>query len=132
VTFQIQVALTLGCFLWMAAGLQGGVVFGGKFFFPTLAIFSVGLQMVRAIQHISDKVPILANHCPKSFRSFFFPFKKLFLFYRNTRVALFLNGVSMPHLSRLITIIYVVMWRYNRESMTTKNYPSFVDKKSKK
>ncbi len=36
---------TVGCFLWMASGLQGGIVFDGKLAFPSLALLSVGLQV---------------------------------------------------------------------------------------
>lgn len=46
---------TLGCFFWLAAGLQGGVVFGGKFFFPTVALFSMVIQMVRMTEYCIDK-----------------------------------------------------------------------------
>ncbi len=35
----------VGCFLWLAAGLQGGVVFDGKLHFPSLALLSVGIQV---------------------------------------------------------------------------------------
>ena len=35
--------------------VQGGVVFGGKLFFPSLAIFSVAFQMVRIIQSNAEK-----------------------------------------------------------------------------
>ena len=46
---------TLGCFFWLAGGLQGGVVFGGKFFFPTVALLSMVLQMVRMTEYCIDK-----------------------------------------------------------------------------
>ena len=39
----------------MAAGLQGGVIFGGKLFLPTLALFSVAFQMSRMIQYNAEK-----------------------------------------------------------------------------
>jgi hypothetical protein len=52
---NLQTLATFGCFLWMAAGLQGGVIFGGKLFLPTLALFSVAFQMSRMIQYNADK-----------------------------------------------------------------------------
>ncbi len=30
-----------GCFLYMAAGLQGGVVFGGKLYYPTTGLYAI-------------------------------------------------------------------------------------------
>lgn len=39
----------------MAAGLQGGVIFGGKLFLPTLAMFSVAFQMTRMIEYNAEK-----------------------------------------------------------------------------
>lgn len=41
----LQGLLTSGCFVWMAAGVQGGVVFGGKLFFPTVALLSMACQV---------------------------------------------------------------------------------------
>lgn len=52
---MLQALGTLGCFMWMASGLQGGVVFGGKLFFPTWALFSMALQIVRMYLNITEK-----------------------------------------------------------------------------
>lgn len=37
----------MGCFLETAAGLQGGVVFGGKLFYPSLALMALAVQACR-------------------------------------------------------------------------------------
>jgi hypothetical protein len=47
--FTIQIMCVWGCFIWMACGLQGGVVFGGKFFFPTCALLAVTLQCIKSV-----------------------------------------------------------------------------------
>jgi len=52
---ELQLMATFGCFVWLAAGLQGGVVFGGKFFFPTLALLSLAFQVTRGMQHLAEK-----------------------------------------------------------------------------
>jgi hypothetical protein len=51
----LQIMATFGCFAWLAAGLQGGVVFGGKLFFPTLALFSLAFQVTRALLLNTEK-----------------------------------------------------------------------------
>ncbi len=39
----------MGCFLETASGLQGGVVFGGKLFYPSLALFALAFQGCRMV-----------------------------------------------------------------------------------
>jgi len=39
----------------MAAGVQGGVVFGGKLFFPSIALLSMASQVARIFTHVIDK-----------------------------------------------------------------------------
>ena len=51
----LQIMASFGCFTWLAAGLQGGVVFGGKLFFPTLALFSLAFQVARALMLNTEK-----------------------------------------------------------------------------
>ena len=51
----MQIMGSFGCFAWLAAGLQGGVVFGGKLFFPTLALFSLAFQVTRALMLNTEK-----------------------------------------------------------------------------
>lgn len=43
---MVQYTFTWGAFLFMLNGLQGGVVFGGKFFHPSMAFLAVTLQCI--------------------------------------------------------------------------------------
>jgi hypothetical protein len=58
---ELQLMATFGCFVWLAAGLQGGVVFGGKFFFPTLALLSLAFQVTRCQCYITFFFAIVAT-----------------------------------------------------------------------
>lgn len=52
----VQVMTSIGCFAWLAAGIQdNGDVFDGRLFYPTLALLSLAFQVTRAIMLAMEK-----------------------------------------------------------------------------
>lgn len=54
-TFFLTSMFVLGASYELFAGVQGGVVFGGKLFYPTIALFAMSLQLTRVTIAMLDK-----------------------------------------------------------------------------
>ena len=54
-TFWLTNMFVLGACYELFAGVQGGVVFGGKLFYPTVALFALSMQLTRVTIAMLDK-----------------------------------------------------------------------------